>query len=75
MLQLATGQMFFGRPGQLIRVATDGARTVVLDGLDRPTSVGVGPDEAVYVTQGIPVDMGEVLRVEPSHPCAESRSS
>jgi glucose/arabinose dehydrogenase len=53
-------------PGKLIRVAPDGTRTTVIAGLDRPTSVVVDPDGALYVTNhGLSVGGGEVLRVEP----------
>jgi hypothetical protein len=53
-------------PGVLIRVAPDGTRTTVLAGLDRPTSVAVGTDQALYVTNhGLSVGGGEVLRLEP----------
>ena len=67
VLQHATGPTGLQGPGVLIRVAPDGTRTPVLGGLDRPTSVAVGPDDALYVTNhGLSVGGGEVLRVEPS---------
>ena len=50
----------------LIRVAPDGTRSTVLSGLTRPTSVAVGPDGSLYVSnRGISAGIGEVLRVEP----------
>jgi hypothetical protein len=39
-----------GGPGELICVAPDGTRSVVLGGLDFPTSVAVGEDGVLYVT-------------------------
>jgi hypothetical protein len=54
-----------GGPGRVIRVSPGGTRTVVIDGLDRPTSVLVG-DGALYVSNhGISVGIGEVLRIVP----------
>ena len=75
-------------PGVLIRVTPDkgqtsvcaqyqaGARTAVLGGLIRPTSVVIGPEGAVYVTNngtamakkaadGTWLTGGQVLRIEP----------
>jgi DNA-binding beta-propeller fold protein YncE len=67
VLQHATGATGLGGPGKLIEVAPDGTRTTVIDRLDRPTSVAVGPDGALYVTNhGLSVGNGEVLRLDPS---------
>ena len=64
VLQFATGPVFFTGPGELIRVTPDGARSVVLGGLNFPTSVAVGFDGALYVTnRGIAPGLGEVLRI------------
>jgi hypothetical protein len=61
VLEHATGNMFFSGPGRIVRVAPDGSRTVVLDGLTRPTSLLV-VDDGVYVTNnGISVGIGQVL--------------
>jgi hypothetical protein len=52
VVENATGGPFFFPPnsGQLSRVAPDCTRTSILVGLDRPTSVAVGRDGSVYVT-------------------------
>ena len=54
---------FLGGNGSLVHVARDGARTVVTDQLTAPTSVLVGRDGSVYVTnRGVEPGAGEVLR-------------
>jgi hypothetical protein len=66
VLQHATGATGLTGPGVLLRVAPDGTRSTVLGGLTRPTSVAVGPDGSLYVSnRGISAGIGEVLRVEP----------
>jgi glucose/arabinose dehydrogenase len=66
VLQHATGATMLMGPGMLIRVAPDGTRAEVLTQLQRPTSVAIGPDGAVYVSnRGTSNGAGEVLRVEP----------
>ena len=65
VLEHAGGPVFFGAPGRLLRIAPDGDATVILDGLDRPTSVAIGWDGEIYVTNhGITPGMGEVLRID-----------
>ena len=64
VLQFATGPVFFTGPGELVRIAPDGLRTIVLGGLNFPTSVAVDVDGALYVTnRGIAPGLGEVLRI------------
>src|SRR5437868_4313372 len=54
----------FGRSGRLTRVAPDGTRKTVLSGLATPTSVAVGSDGFLYVTnRGNFPATGEVVRV------------
>jgi hypothetical protein len=67
VVENSTGGLFFAPgTGQLSRVAPDCSRSTVLVGLDRPTSVAVGRDGAVYVTNhGVTAGAGEVLRVGP----------
>ena len=78
VLQHATGALQQTGPGVLIRVTPDkgqsdvcaqyqtGTRTTVVGGLSRPTSVAIGPDGAIYVTNnGTSMAGGEVLRLEP----------
>jgi hypothetical protein len=60
----AGGPAFFAAPGRLLRIAPDGTRTVIIDGLDRPTSVAVGSEGEIDVTNhGITPGIGEVLRI------------
>jgi hypothetical protein len=56
----------FGRSGVLTKVAPDGTRTNILTGLRTPTSVVVGPDGFVYVSnRGNFPAVGEVVQVAP----------
>jgi hypothetical protein len=62
----AGGPAFFMTPGRLIKVAPNGTRTTVVDGLTRPGSVAVAPDGALYVSnRSVSIGTGEVLRIEP----------
>jgi hypothetical protein len=67
VVEHATGGLFFPtNSGQLSRVAPDCSRTTLLAGLDRPTSVAVGDDGAIYVTNhGVTPGAGQVLKLTP----------
>jgi sugar lactone lactonase YvrE len=67
VLQHSTGATGIANPGVLLRVSADGStRETLLTGLVRPTSVAVGPDGALYVTnRGLSPGAGEVLRIAP----------
>lgn len=55
---------FFTTPGQVIRVARNGTRTVVYDALTRPTAIAIDRDGAIYVSNFGPfVGTGEVLKI------------
>ena len=53
--------------GRIVRVWPNCAQTeVASEGLVAPTSVAIGPDGAVYVSNfGVFANAGEVLRIEP----------
>jgi hypothetical protein len=73
VLQHASGATGMTGPGSLVRVAPDGTRSTVLGGLNKPTSVAVGPDGAVYVTtDGLSPGAGQVLRLTLSEPAARA---
>ena len=64
VLQFATAPVFFGGPGALIHVATDGVRTPITTALFQPTGVVVGADGSIYVSnRGASPGDGEVLRI------------
>ncbi|MEO5590887.1 MAG: ScyD/ScyE family protein [Gemmatimonadaceae bacterium] len=66
VLQFATSPVFFGGPGALIHVATNGVRSIVTTSLTQPTGVVVGPDGSVFVSnRGTSAGGGEVLRIRP----------
>jgi glucose/arabinose dehydrogenase len=55
----------FGGSGLVIRIAPDGTRTTVVEGLTRPTSLLVDWDGTIYVTNnGVTAGAGEVRRIE-----------
>jgi hypothetical protein len=66
VVEYASAPQFFGGPGRLTRVASDGTRQLVSAALEFPTGVTVGPDGAVYVSnKGSLSGAGEVLRIVP----------
>jgi len=77
VVEHATGAVQQAGLGVLIRVTPDksqpdiaaqyqnGTRQVILSGLNRPTSVAVGPDGALYISRGTMAVDGEVIRFEP----------
>jgi glucose/arabinose dehydrogenase len=66
VLEHASSDTFFNGPGRLTRVAPNGTRTLITEALNRPTSVLVGDDGAIYVSNnGVSVGTGEVLRIQP----------
>jgi len=66
VLEHSTAPMFFGAPGRLTRIAPNGTRTVITTALNRPTSVLLGDDGAIYVSNnGVSVGTGQVLRIVP----------
>jgi hypothetical protein len=67
VVENATGGLFFlPNTGRLSRLyLSDCTSTPLLTGLNRPTSVAVGPDGAIYVTNnGVTPGAGQVLRVQ-----------
>jgi sugar lactone lactonase YvrE len=66
VIEHSTGPQFFALPGDLVRVAPDGQRTVLVSNLDRPTSLAVDRDGSVYYTnRGITAGAGEVWKYTP----------
>lgn len=66
VLEHATSPTFFGGPGRLTKVATNGTRTVITTALNRPSSVIVDEDGVIFVSNnGTSVGTGEVLRIQP----------
>jgi hypothetical protein len=64
VLEHSTGPAFFAGAGRITRVSPTGVRTIVVAGLDRPTSLVVDGDGAIYVTNhGISMGAGEVIKV------------
>jgi hypothetical protein len=67
VVQHSSGVTGLGGPGSLLRVAPDGTRSTLMNGLTRPMSVVVGPDEAIYVSEfGLSPGIGRVLRLATS---------
>jgi hypothetical protein len=66
VIEHSTGPAFFALPGDLVKITPDGQRTVLVSGLNRPTSVLVTSDGTVYYTnRGITAGAGEVWKLTP----------
>jgi hypothetical protein len=69
VLQHSGGPAGLAAPGSIVRVAPDGTRSTVLEGLAAPTSMAIARDGTLYVTNfGTTAGQGQVLRVAPSQP-------
>jgi hypothetical protein len=61
------------QPGGICAQYQAGTRTTILAGLSQPTSIAVGPDSALYISNhGASAGIGEVLRVEPASASASA---
>jgi hypothetical protein len=61
-LEHASSPTFFGGFGRVLRIETDGTRSLMIDGRIRPTSILVDSDGTVYVTnRGVSIGTGEVV--------------
>jgi glucose/arabinose dehydrogenase len=66
VLEHSTASPGFGGTGRLTKVAPNGVRTVITTALNRPTSVLVDDDGAIYVSNnGVSVGTGEVVKIQP----------
>jgi glucose/arabinose dehydrogenase len=66
VIEHSTGPAFFALPGDLLKITPDGQRTVLVSGLNRPTSVLVTSDGTIYYTnKGITAGAGEVWKLTP----------
>ena len=66
VLEHSTGPVFFAQPGRLTKIAPNGTRSTVIDGLVRPTSVAVSRHGTIYIShRGNAIGVGEVLQVTP----------
>jgi hypothetical protein len=66
VVQHSGGPVFFATPGDIVRIAPDGTRTVLVSNLNRPTSVLATSDGSVYYTnKGITAGQGEVWKYTP----------
>jgi hypothetical protein len=71
VLQHSSLAPFFGGPGEVVRLEPNGSRSTAVTGLQRPTSIVIGPDGNLYISnRGNEPNVGEVLRISiDEHPC------
>ncbi|MEH2117277.1 ScyD/ScyE family protein [Nostoc sp.] len=78
-LQYANQSLWKGNlDGSVIKIATDGTRTTILNGngLDSPTGLTIGADGAIYVAnRGDSPGLGQVLKIENPKSVPESNST
>jgi len=68
VLQYASSPFALGGPGQIVRVAVDGTRSILETGaaLQQPAGLAIGKDGALYVSnKTVTPGGGEVLRILP----------
>ncbi len=66
VLEHSTGPVFFGMPGDVVRVGPGCAKTQLVSGLNRPGSLAFGRDGKLYISiNSTSVGTGEVVRVDP----------
>jgi hypothetical protein len=65
VLEHSTGPVFFGMPGDVVRVGPGCAKTTVVSGLNMPGSLAFGRDGKLYISiNSTSVGGGQVVRVD-----------